>query len=49
MLNEPDVKDRLNTLAFTPVGGTRKEFADYIKAEIAKWGGAVKESGARVD
>ncbi len=49
MLNEPDVKDRLNTLAFTPVGGTRKDFADYIKSEIAKWGKAVKESGARVD
>ena len=49
MLNEADVKDRLNSLAFTPVGGTRKEFADYIKAEIAKWGKAVKESGARVD
>ena len=49
MLNEPDVKDRLNTLAFTPVGGTRKEFGDYMKSEIAKWGKAVKESGARVD
>src|SRR6188768_291203 len=30
MLNEPDVKERLNTLAFTPVGGTRKEFGDYM-------------------
>ena len=49
MLNEPDVKDRLNTLAFTPMGGTRKAFGDYMKAEIAKWGKAVKDSGARVD
>ncbi len=49
MLNEPEVKDRLNALAFTPMGGTRKEFGDYMKAEIAKWGKAVKESGARVD
>jgi len=49
ILNEPDVKERLNTLAFTPVGGTRKEFGDYMKAEIAKWGKAVKDSGARVD
>lgn len=49
ILNEPDVKERLNTLAFTPVGGTRKEFGDYMKAEIAKWGKAVKESGARAD
>ena len=49
ILNEPDVKERLNTLAFTPVGGTRKEFGDYMKAEIAKWGKAVRDSGARVD
>ena len=49
MLNDDTVKERLNTLAFTPVGGSRKEFGDYIKTEIAKWGKAVKESGARVD
>lgn len=49
MLNDSEVKERLNTLAFTPVGGTRKAFADYMKAEIAKWGKAVKDSGARVD
>ena len=49
ILNQPDVKERLNTLAFTPVGGTRAEFAAYIKSEIAKWGKAVKESGAKVD
>lgn len=49
MLAEVEAKERLNTLAFTPVGGTRKEFGDYIKSEIAKWGKAVKDSGARVD
>lgn len=49
MLNDTDVKERLNTLAFTPVGGTRREFGDYMKSEIAKWGKAVKDSGARVD
>jgi tripartite-type tricarboxylate transporter receptor subunit TctC len=49
ILNQPDVKERLNTLAFTPVGDTRAQFAAYIKSEIAKWGKAVKESGAKVD
>ena len=49
MLNDAEVKERLNTLAFSPVGGTRKEFGDYMKSEIAKWGKTVKESGARVD
>ena len=49
ILNQPDVKERLSTLAFTPVGDTREQFAAYIKSEIAKWGKAVKESGAKAD
>jgi tripartite-type tricarboxylate transporter receptor subunit TctC len=49
MVNEPDVKERLNTLAFTPVVGTRAEFAAFIKSEIAKWGKAVRESGAKAE
>jgi tripartite-type tricarboxylate transporter receptor subunit TctC len=49
ILNQPDVRERLATLAFTPVPGTRQEFAGFIKSEIAKWGKAVKESGAKVD
>ena len=49
IINEPDVKERLAALAFTPVGDTRAQFAAYIKSEIAKWGKAVKESGAKAD
>ena len=49
ILNQPDVKERLATLAFTPVPGTRAEFAAYIKSEIAKWGQAVKDSGAKAE
>jgi len=49
ILAEPDVKERLSTLAFTPVGDSPEQFAAYIKAEIAKWGKAVKQSGARAD
>ena len=49
IINAPDVKERLSTLAFTPVGDSRAQFAAYIKSEIAKWGNAVKESGAKAD
>ncbi len=38
-----------STITVTPVGDTREEFARFIKAEIAKWGQAVKESGARAE
>jgi tripartite-type tricarboxylate transporter receptor subunit TctC len=49
IMGQPDVKERLATLAFTAVPGTRAEFAAYIKAEIAKWGQAVKDSGAKAE
>jgi tripartite-type tricarboxylate transporter receptor subunit TctC len=49
ILGEADVKERLAALAFTPMPGSRAQFAAYIESEIAKWGKAVKESGARVD
>jgi tripartite-type tricarboxylate transporter receptor subunit TctC len=49
ILSEADVKEKLNTLAFTPVGDTREQFAAYIKSEIAKWGKAVRDSGAKAD
>ena len=49
MLARPDVKERLATLAFVPVGDSRQEFAAFMKAEIAKWAQLAKASGARAD
>ena len=49
IINQPDVQERLATLAFTPVGDSRAQFAAYMKSEIAKWGKAVKDSGAKAD
>ena len=49
ILKDADVKQRLDTLAFTAVGGTRAEFAAFIKSEIAKWGKAVRDSGAKAE
>ena len=49
ILGLPDVKERLATLAFTPVGNTREQFGAYIKSEITKWGKVVKASGAKAD
>jgi tripartite-type tricarboxylate transporter receptor subunit TctC len=49
MLAAPEVKEKLQQLAFTPVGGSRADFAAFIKAEIAKWSKIAKESGAKAD
>jgi len=49
MLASPEVKEKLNQLAFNPVGDSRPEFTAFIKAEIAKWSRVAKESGAKAD
>ena len=49
IINTPEMKERLATLAFTPVGDTRNQFTAFIKSEIARWGKAVKESGAKAE
>ena len=48
-LQSPDVRERLDQLAFEPVGGTLAEFAAYVKAEVAKWAKVVRETGAKPD
>jgi tripartite-type tricarboxylate transporter receptor subunit TctC len=48
-VQSPDIRERLEGLAFEPVGGTQSAFAEYVKAEIAKWGKVVRETGAKSD
>jgi tripartite-type tricarboxylate transporter receptor subunit TctC len=49
IINTPEMKERLAALAFTPVGDSRDEFGRFIKSEIARWGKAVRESGAKAE
>jgi tripartite-type tricarboxylate transporter receptor subunit TctC len=48
-INSPSVKEKYLLMGAQPVGNTPVQFANFIKAEIAKWTKVVKESGARVD
>jgi tripartite-type tricarboxylate transporter receptor subunit TctC len=45
----PDMKERLDGLAFEATAQPLRETADYIRAEVAKWGRIVKETGAKPD
>jgi tripartite-type tricarboxylate transporter receptor subunit TctC len=49
VVQSPDIRERLEALAFEPVGGSQREFAEYVKAEIAKWAKVVRETGAKPD
>jgi len=48
-LGSPAIKERLLSQGAIPSGNTPQEFARLIDAEIQKWAGVVKASGAKVD
>lgn len=48
-LRTADMKERLEQLAFEPVGGTPQQFAGYVKAEIAKWGKVVRAGNIKAE
>ncbi len=49
VLGMPDVRERLAAEGGDVLGGTPERFASLLKADHAKWGRVVKESGAKVD
>jgi tripartite-type tricarboxylate transporter receptor subunit TctC len=44
-----DMKQRLDGLAFEATAAPLKETADYVRAEVEKWGRVVRETKATVD
>jgi tripartite-type tricarboxylate transporter receptor subunit TctC len=48
-LGTPEVRERLAAEGGEVLGGSPEQFASFLKAEHAKWGRVVKESGARVE
>ena len=49
VLNQPDIKERIVTLGFESSPLNPEELTNFMKAEIAKWGQAVKLSNIRLE
>lgn len=49
ILKQPDIVEKLAQQGVDPVQSTPEAFGRHIRSEIARFGKAVKESGARVD
>lgn len=45
----PEMRSRLEALAFETTAGPLAQSADYVRAEVAKWAKVVRETGARAD
>src|SRR3954462_11547911 len=48
-VQSPDVRERLDALAFEATASPLKQTSEYVKSEVQKWAGVVKATGARVD
>jgi tripartite-type tricarboxylate transporter receptor subunit TctC len=48
-IQSPDIRERLEQFAFEPVGGPPRQFADYVRAEIPKWGRVIREGNIKVE
>jgi tripartite-type tricarboxylate transporter receptor subunit TctC len=46
---DPQIKERLEALAFDVTAAPLAETAAYVKSELAKWGKVVRDVGAKVD
>jgi tripartite-type tricarboxylate transporter receptor subunit TctC len=49
IISLPDVKERLDTLGFEPIGGTPDDFEQKIKSETARWTRVVREARIKID
>ncbi|MSQ20022.1 MAG: tripartite tricarboxylate transporter substrate binding protein [Betaproteobacteria bacterium] len=49
ILAMPELRAQFAAQAIDPLGGSPESFADYVKAETAKWAQVVRASGAKVD
>jgi len=47
--NDPQIKERLEALAFDVTAAPLGDTAAYVKSELAKWGKVVRDVGAKVD
>jgi tripartite-type tricarboxylate transporter receptor subunit TctC len=49
ILNQPDVLEKLKSLAFVPARESRQEFEAYIALENVKWRKIVQDAGVRIE
>ncbi|HUQ74946.1 MAG TPA: tripartite tricarboxylate transporter substrate binding protein [Burkholderiales bacterium] len=48
-VQSPDIRQRLDTLAFEATASPLKQTADYVRSEVQKWAAVVKASGAKAE
>jgi tripartite-type tricarboxylate transporter receptor subunit TctC len=48
-VQSPELRERLDGLAFEPTAAPLRETADYVRSELVKWAKVVRDTGAKPD
>jgi tripartite-type tricarboxylate transporter receptor subunit TctC len=48
-LKSPEVRERVMSSGFEPLGTTSEEFSRFLQTEVSRWSLIVKQSGARIE
>ncbi len=48
-VNAPEVRERMLRFGGVPIGGSPEEFAEFLRAERAKWGKLIRETKLQLD
>jgi tripartite-type tricarboxylate transporter receptor subunit TctC len=49
ILQQSDVRERLNSYGLVPVGGTPEDLGNHLKSEIARWTKVIKTAGIKLE
>jgi len=49
VVNQPDVRQKLQELGATPVGSSPEEFAEFLKTDTERWRQVVKSAGIKLE
>jgi len=49
VLGEPDIRSRYATLGIEPAGNTPVQFAEQIRADLARWEKVVRQANIRIE
>jgi tripartite-type tricarboxylate transporter receptor subunit TctC len=48
-METPAVRQRMQELALTPIGGTPEQMGAHIQSEVARWSDVVRRQGIRAE
>ena len=49
ILSEPDIRKRLHEMEFEIIASSPKQFSEWIKTEIGRWGTVIKATGTKAE